>query len=270
MSGPENPTQFTKVDRTSDPRFFIEFLDARKTVEGEREVKELILDLLGLKPGARVLDVGCGTGDDAREIAGRVGPSGRVVGIDLSEFLVNESRRRADGLGLPVEFRQGDVRRLDFPDASFDCARTDRVLMFVPEVETAISELVRVVRPGGWVVSSELDFEMQYLDGHFPDTTRKVFAAFATNNPQPCLGRQLRRLLAEQGLQNLKSVGRVLRTPYKVFRLAYDGLLAAAIQRGQLTEAEVNRCLEDAARSEEAGLFNNGVVVFTAAGAKSL
>jgi hypothetical protein len=45
VSGPENPTQFTKVDQTSDPRFFIEFLDARKTVEGEREVKELILDL---------------------------------------------------------------------------------------------------------------------------------------------------------------------------------------------------------------------------------
>lgn len=268
MSGPENPTQFTKVDQTSDPRFFIEFLDARKTVEGEREVKEVILDLLGLKPGAHVLDVGCGTGDDAREIAGRVGPTGRVVGIDLSEFLVNESKRRADGLGLPVEFRRGDARRLDFPDASFDCIRNDRVLMFVPEVETAISELVRVVRPGGRVVSSELDFEMQYLDGHFPDVTRKVFAAFAANNPQPCLGRQLRRLLAEQGLQNLKSVARVLRTPYKLFRRAFDGLLASAIQRGQLTETEVIRWLEDAAGFEKAGLFNNGVVVFTAAGEK--
>jgi ubiquinone/menaquinone biosynthesis C-methylase UbiE len=268
MSGSENPTQFTKVDQTSDPRFFIEFLDARKTVEGEREVKELILDLLRLKPGANVLDIGCGTGDDAREIAGRVGPTGRVVGIDLSEFLVNESKRRAEGLGLPVEFLRGDARRLDFPDASFDCVRTDRVLMFVPEVETALSEVVRVLRPGGRIVSSELDFEMQYLDGHFPDVTRKVFAAFAANNPQPCLGRQLRRLLAEQGLQNLKSVARVLRTPYKLFRRAFDGLLASAVQRGQLTEAEVNRWLEDAASSERAGLFNNGVVVFTAAGEK--
>jgi ubiquinone/menaquinone biosynthesis C-methylase UbiE len=269
MSGSENPTQFVKVDQTSDPRFFIEFLDARKTVEGEREVKELILDMLGLKPGAHVLDVGCGTGDDAREIAGRVGPTGRVVGIDLSEFLVKESKRRADGLGLPVEFRQGDARRLDFPEASFDCVRTDRVLMFVPEVETAISEFVRLVRSGGRVVASELDFELQFIDSHFPDITQKVFAAFAASNPQPRLGRQLPRLFAQQGLRNLKYVGRVLRPPYKLFRRAFDGLLAAAIQRGQLTEAEVNRWLEDAAASEKAGLFNNGVVVFTAAGQKA-
>jgi ubiquinone/menaquinone biosynthesis C-methylase UbiE len=268
MSGPENPTQFVKVDETRDPQFFIEFLDARKTIEGEREVKELILDMLGLKRGAQVIDVGCGTGDDAREIAGLVGPSGRVVGIDFSEFLVNESKRRAEGLGLPVQFHRGDVRKLDFPDASFDCVRTDRVLMFVPEVETAISELARMVRPGGRVVSSELDFELQFLDGHFPDVTRKVFAAFAANNPQPCLGRQLPRLFAEQGLRNLKSVARVLRSPYKVFRRAYDGLLASAIQRGQLTEAEVSLWLEDAAGFEKAGLFNNGVVVFTAAGEK--
>jgi ubiquinone/menaquinone biosynthesis C-methylase UbiE len=121
MSGPENPTQFTKVDQTSDPRFFIEFLDARKTVEGEREVKELILDLLGLKTGARVLDVGCGTGDDAREIAGRVGPTDRVVGIDLSEFLVNESKRRADGLGLPVEFRRECVGSISRTHLSTVC-----------------------------------------------------------------------------------------------------------------------------------------------------
>src|SRR6516225_12289893 len=83
---------FTRVDQTKDPRFFIEFLDARKTVEGERDVKDLITQLLALKPGMEVLDVGCGTGDDAREMAAAVGRNGRAVGIDLSDTVITESK----------------------------------------------------------------------------------------------------------------------------------------------------------------------------------
>jgi ubiquinone/menaquinone biosynthesis C-methylase UbiE len=261
-------THFSSVDQTSDPGFFIEFLEARKTIEGEREVKELIIELLELKPGARVLDVGCGTGDDAREIAGAVGANGRVVGIDPSETMIAESKKRAAGLGLPVEFLIADVRKLNFPAASFDFVRTDRVLMFVPEIQEAISEIVRVLRPGGRVVASELDHEMHFQDSHFPDIIRKVCSVFAASQPHPHLGRQLHRLLAEQGLRNVKSVPRVLRPPYKTYRRLMDGFLDSAIARGQLAETEISAWLNDIAALNDAGLFNDGVVVFTASGEK--
>src|SRR5436190_472325 len=100
MTQTPDASGFVAVDQADDPRFFIEFLDARKTIEGERDVKELILRMLDLHDGATVLDVGCGTGDDAREIAGLVGTTGRVVGIDPSETMVAESKRRAEGSGL--------------------------------------------------------------------------------------------------------------------------------------------------------------------------
>jgi ubiquinone/menaquinone biosynthesis C-methylase UbiE len=124
-----DPSEFIKVDQTSDPRYLIEFLDARKTIEGEREIKQLVLDLLDLRLGAHVLDVGCGTGDDAREIAGRVGAAGRVIGIDPSEVMIAEAKQRAPVSVAPLEFRTGDARKLDFPDSSFDAVRTDRVLI---------------------------------------------------------------------------------------------------------------------------------------------
>ena len=257
---------FTKVDQTKDPRFFIEFLDARKTLEGEREVKDLIIQLLALKPGMEVLDVGCGTGDDAREMATTVGGNGRVVGIDLSDTLITESKSRMAGSSLRIEFLIGDVRKLKFPDASFDCVRTDRVLMFVPEIKRAISEIVRVLRPGGRVVASEIDHELHYMDSHFPEVDRKVCAAFAGSNPQPRLGRQLHRLFAEQGLRNVKSVPRLLHAPYKTFRRVFDGFLASAITRGQLAESEITQWLGDLAALDEAGLYENGVIVFTAGG----
>jgi ubiquinone/menaquinone biosynthesis C-methylase UbiE len=259
-------TGFVNVDQMDNPQFFIEFLDGRRSIEGEREVKQLVIDLLDLKPGMRVLDVGCGTGDDAREIASMVGSSGRVVGIDPSAIMIAESKKRAADSSLPLDFLMGEVCRLDFPNGSFDRVRTDRVLMFVPEIETAIAEIARVLRPRGRVVASELDHEVRFLDSHFPDITRRVQAAFAASNPQSSLGRQLHRLFAEQGLQNVKSVPRVIKPRFQSIERVLGGFLTSAIARGQFAEAEIREWLNDLRELEAAGLFNNGAIVFTASG----
>jgi ubiquinone/menaquinone biosynthesis C-methylase UbiE len=265
----EDITQgFKQVDQAHDPRFFIEFLDARKTIEGEREVKELILEMLNLKPGARVLDVGSGTGDDAREIAGLVGANGQVVGIDASDALIAESRKRAAGSGLPVDFRLGDVRRLDFPNATFDRIRTDRVLMFVPEIETALAEMVRVLRTGGRLVASELDHELRFIDSRQPEIDRKIHAAWVASNPQPRLGRQLARLFSTHGLREVKSSARILKPPYQFLSRVNRGFLSAAVARGQLVQAEVEEWLADLAELDQAGMFTNGIVAFTVSGEK--
>jgi ubiquinone/menaquinone biosynthesis C-methylase UbiE len=259
---------FTQVDQAADPRFFIEFLDARKTIEGEHEVKQLILEMLDLKPGASVLDIGCGTGDDVREIAEIVGAHGRVVGIDPSDGLVAESKRRSAASSLPIEFRLGDVRKLDFPDAAFDRVRTDRVLMFVPEIELAIAEMVRVLRSGGRLVASELDHELRYIDSRRLELNRKIHAAWIASNPQPCLGRQLGRLFADHGLQNVRSAVRVIRPPYPMFMRIIGGFLSAAIRRGEILQAEADAWLADIAQLDEAGIFTNGAVAFTTSGQK--
>jgi hypothetical protein len=95
-----------------------------------------------------------------------------------------------------------------------------------------------------------------------------VYAIYAASNQQPRLGRQLHRLFAEQGLRNVKSVPRVLQPPYKTLRRLFDGFLAAAVARGQRDEAEISPWLSDIAALDAAGLFNDGVIVFTASGEK--
>ena len=116
MSAKSDGTQFANVEGTENPGALITFLDARASIEGEREIKELELAMLKLNPGNRVLDVGCGTGDDARKIAALVGPTGTVVGLDASATMVAEARKRALATELSIEFIEADALNLPFPN----------------------------------------------------------------------------------------------------------------------------------------------------------
>ena len=101
----QDVTHFTTVDHTSDPAFFLNFLDQANRVPGVMAWKSTILDGLGLGAGVNVLDLGCGAGDDALDIAVRLGPGGHVTGVDFSEFLIAEAIRRASGRHPSGEFR---------------------------------------------------------------------------------------------------------------------------------------------------------------------
>jgi SAM-dependent methyltransferase len=81
----EDVTLFTEVDRIGDPDFFIRFLDQGNAISDIQKSKPIILEGLHLRPGLHVLDLGCGTGADALDIAQRVGPSGAVTGVDAPQ-----------------------------------------------------------------------------------------------------------------------------------------------------------------------------------------
>ncbi len=105
---------------------------------------------LGLSPGARVLDVCCGTGASALHAARAVGDSGSVIGVDLSEQLLALARQKASEQSLGnVEFRAGDMTQLDFADESFDAVVVVFGIFFAPDMVAQIRALARLVRPGG-------------------------------------------------------------------------------------------------------------------------
>lgn len=108
------------------------------------------VDRLALPAGANVLDVGCGTGASALPAAQSVGPSGFVVGVDLSARLLDRARVKATRQGLSnVEFRLADMTSLDYPAERFDAVVSVFSIFFVPDMEGLIRKLWRMVRPGG-------------------------------------------------------------------------------------------------------------------------
>lgn len=89
--------RFGDVDTTGDPEFFIRYVDQVSALPSVRDRKQQILERLEVSEGHRVLDVGCGTGDDVRAIARLVRGSGWVVGVDNSRAMVAEATRRSAG-----------------------------------------------------------------------------------------------------------------------------------------------------------------------------
>jgi SAM-dependent methyltransferase len=110
-----------------------------------------------LATGARVLDLGCGAGLDSLIAARRVGPSGRVTGVDFGEAMLARARRAAAELGQSnVDFRSGEAEELPFPDRAFDAAIVNGIFNLNPARHSIFRELARVLQRGASVFAAEL------------------------------------------------------------------------------------------------------------------
>jgi arsenite methyltransferase len=120
-------------------------------------------------PGETVLDIGCGAGMDLLLAARRIGPSGRAIGIDMTEAMRDRARASAAAAGLTnVEVHRADATALPLEDRSVDVVISNGVLNLVPEKEKAFGEIRRVLRPGGRFQLADI-----VLDGELGEDARR-------------------------------------------------------------------------------------------------
>jgi len=231
-----HPSSFTAVDTADDPTAFTSFLDLLATCRGIGSGRAIVAERLGLGPGSTLLDLGCGTGDQTRELARRVAPGGRAVGVDLSQTMVDEARRRAAGADVAVEFEVGDAQALPYDDATFDACRAERMLIHVPDAGAALAEMVRVTRPGGRVAVIDADTESILFDSADRTVTRRVVASFTDNFQNGWIGRQLPRLMSGAGLTSLTVEPYVISFDPDAIAAMLDSHLALMVATGAGSE----------------------------------
>lgn len=223
-------------------------------------------------PGGLVLDVGCGTGADAVELARLGGPDARVVGVDTDAAMVAVANGRAAAAGLTdrVECRVAPAERLPFGDEHVDVVHAERVLQHCVDPAAAVAEMVRVTRTGGRIVLVDTDWASVSLACLDRDVERSIAALLLGAVPSPTVGRELPHLLRAAGCTVVEVTPHVI-----AFRdIALTRIItrlpefeAAAVECGAITEAAHRRWLDSCTTLAAEEGFLGYAVITVAVGA---
>jgi ubiquinone/menaquinone biosynthesis C-methylase UbiE len=226
--GPEEISTFSQVDAAGNPDSLVQFLDETAATHFSR-INRTSLELMALREGASVLDIGCGTGDVVRAMRKLVGAQGAATGVDLSERMLDEALVRDQASILRSRFLVADAQDLPFPDRSFDACRASRLLVHVANAELALQEAIRVIRPGGRLVVIEPDFGTMALAHPDHGMTRTVLNAFCDSFANGTVGRWLTVWLKACGMQEIQCEPHAVRIGAHFLRNGFQ--IGRAVQR---------------------------------------
>jgi SAM-dependent methyltransferase len=208
-----------------------------------------LLDRIGLAPGARCLDAGCGPGETMRLMAERVGPSGRVLGIDLDAPLGAHAVATLHGAGhRQCDFAQVDVTAGEpLPGAPFDLVYARLLLYHLPARVAVLERLWDAVAPGGHLLVQDYDVGAAGVipsPASIDEFLRVMTAAFEARGCDVHVGSRLPQLFAQAGVgtpDDTDVAGRIepLATAApRLFAPVYRGVLATALAHGITTEPD--------------------------------
>ena len=262
------PVSFDSVDTSADPGGLIRFLDAANGTAGLTAAKHALLEQLDLGKARTALDVGCGPGIDVAEMAQLMPDDAHVSGIDISETMIAEARKRSASLGSRVSLRTGNAADLPYPDQAFDVCRVATVLQHVPDPTRVIQEMARVTRPGGRVGVLEFDQETTFVDHPDTKTTQIILDTFASAMVQGRIGRQTPRLLRAAGLTDVTVTPGVNLGSLQFFRAILRDHVARLADEGILTDQRAGQWWAELDAWAQAGDFLGGAVVFAVAASR--
>ncbi len=261
----------SRVDRMppEEQAKVVEMLEGRAADPAHRELRSRFYDLAGIVPGRRVLDVGCGTGADARAIAVLVAPGGSVLGIDPSEVLLLEARRRTHR-EIPARFERASGENMPVSSGSMDRAVAIGTLSHIREPQPVIAEMVRVVRPGGRVALFDRDMGTFVIDASDRKVTRAVFSCHSEGVSGMDAGRRLHALLKGARLRCVQTFALPLvDTGFSsYFRFVVDRYPDRAVQDGIITAEQAEAWRRDIRSRAERGVFFGSVTYFASVGVK--
>lgn len=237
-------TTWEKVDQSHDPAAFVTYLDRLGQAPTMQDFRTRFLNRLPYHPGDRILDAGCGIGSDTRLLQQRLGSTGQVVGLDASHHMLQRARaisceNTPPGENTP-EFVHGNLTHIPFASASFNGVYCNRVLMHLQDPLTAVRDMLRILKPGGWMVLFEPDWSSARIE---PDNyiARALLDTHYQNFKNGDIGRQLTSLAQWAGARVVHAaIHRCALSNYRTVRsmMNLERSLNRAVRSGRLLQQQ--------------------------------
>jgi SAM-dependent methyltransferase len=223
--------------------------------------KQHTYSLMHIQPGYAVLDVGCGPGTDTIALAGLVGPTGRVVGVDTDAEMIAEANQRAEQAGCSAlcTHLQADATALPMEAGAFNACRSERLFQHLPAPALALAEMAHVTRPGGWVVVFDADWGTLSVDTSEVEAERRLVRAHTEReNKSGYVGRQLYRLFKQQQFTDISVESHPFQiTDYALFRYltSMDTVEYNALAANLINEEELHRWHQSLEQADSERMF---------------
>lgn len=242
----------------------------RESAKRVEKIKATSYEMMGIKEGMKVLDIGCGPGIDVRKISELVGNSGRVIGIDNDDKMLTDAKQEA--MSSNIEFIKGDVCSLPFEDSYFDAVRAERLFQVLPrtiDFNEVLQEIIRVTKENGIIVLVDTDWGTASVNYENIELTNRLLHFFAKEcRPHGYSGRQFFELMKKHGL----SVEGVEALPVYMFDFSETPfekwLTREALEKNIASEKEMEHWNEDLTRKTVNGEFFSLVNMILVSGRK--
>lgn len=247
-----------------------DYLD--KLTLDDLEIKQRTYAMMRAGEGHKVLDVGCGPASDTIALGKIVGSNGKVIGIDHDPEMIATANQRAAVAGLSdcVEHQLSDGGELPFQDSTFDSCRSERVFQHVSDATQLLAEMIRVTKPGGYIVVADADHSTHgtSADNNDMDLRFRALALQAIKNPH--VGRKLYKMMKLAGLLTVESHP-VLRswTDFDQWRpIAFDLGIPIGLKMQAWTQEEADQYEAELQQLHDQGAFYANVGYILTAGRK--
>ncbi len=249
-----------QVDSSGEVDRLIHILEERGAASDLAELRSRWLEFVGVHPGYHVLDLGCGTGVVARDVARRVGEQGKVVGVDLSYRLIQEASRLAKEQGVEgrIEFRPADAAALPFPDKSFDLVVASTVFSHLADGLQVLGEMSRVARGGGTVSVFDHDIDTIVVNATDRELSRRIIHAYCDRYfAGGWAGRELYGLFRQVALEDIRVLPLILSSTQlgTYWQQVIERSSTVAVKTGEVSQEEADRWREDLERKGREGQF---------------
>ena len=260
MSAQTWKTHWATIDQARDPQRYVGQMSAMRK-EADDTVPGPFLEFCDLQVGQRVLDVGSGPGWHVRAASRVVGPTGRAVGVDLSEAMVAEARQQAAERGVDVDFVQGSAYALPFEDNTFDRCFSIGMTDILDDPVQAVREMVRVTRPGGLICQYVCESDATYIIPAGAPMTRRLLDFFREHELSHPSGIEVVSVLKSLGttIEQLDGVIDHKEDFAFVKSLFFDDWLTDAVAADVLTSEEAQQWLADQEAHASEGKFVLGM-----------